>query len=108
MSKPGLTMQAVFTCPVDTEKGPTPFHAGDYAHDPADGNRGVPGEHWEKEDTFPVIVDYDPATGHAEWWPPMLCGAPPGTAPWSHPTAALSMDRMAMFALLDARIAEIY
>lgn len=108
MAKPNLNMQAVFTYPMDPDKGPPPFHAGDFPYDPEDGNKGVPAEHWDKEDSFPVIVDYDPATGHAEWWPPMMCGPPPAEAPWSHPTAALSMGRMEMFALLDARIAELY
>lgn len=105
--KPKTTMQAVFTVPADTDVGPPAFHAGDYAYDPQHPNRGVPEEHWDKESQFPLIVDYDPETGYAEWWPPMMCGMPPSTAPWSHPTAA-NLPRMEMYALVEAALREIY
>lgn len=94
--------------PVDLDKGPAPFHAGDYPYIAEHPNHGVPEEHWDNDQTFPVIIDYCPETGYAEWWPPMMCGPPPSSAPWSHPDAAKTMTRMEMFKLQEEWLLSVY
>lgn len=100
-----MDMLAVYTCPV---KDGDVVHVGDYALNPRDPNRGIPEELFLSDVRFPVIIEYDSATGRAEWWPPMAMGPGPTEAPWSHPTAALTLPRMEMYALLDAALAEYY